>query len=108
MVRDVNFSEFRWITHDDFLQLQNFSTKRFITKISLSSSLPQHHQRQSARKPQLPVREEVLPAPAVEISSKERLQQQRQRLARTEPELDPAACGDSTQTTAPESKCKWN
>lgn len=84
-------------------RLSNFAKNWLV----FSSSLLQHHQLQLAQKPLLHVQEEVHQAQVDPISSKEKRPPQRQHRAQTELELDPEVCGDSTPTTAPESKCKF-
>lgn len=105
MVSVMNITCFKTRTIFDFLLSQNHSAIQLNRIILFLFSLLQHHQRRLARKPPHPVPVEMLPAP-VEMSSKEKPRLQRQHLAQTEPELDQEECGDSTLTTALESKCE--
>lgn len=101
----MNFTRFEAKTIFSFLLSPNHSANP-INSIPSISLEHQPHQRQSARSRLHHAPAETLPA-QVEISSKEKPRRQRRHLAQTEPELDPEECGDSTLTTAPESKCKW-
>jgi len=93
------------LTSDENRGLSNV-LQFFLKILILVISLLQHHQLRLGQRPPLHALAEVLQAPVAQISSKERQRRPRQHLAQTELELDLVACGVSTPTTAPESKCK--